>query len=270
MARPYLTGYTPKYPVQTLSKALDIIEYLKNNNTAEGVSISEISRELDMAKSGVHRLLDTLMAYGFVEKVENAATTYRLGWGLFDAGNAVPKQHTLNGANYTPLLERLCSTFNETVNLGVLNSREAVILCKMEPDIKIRTNAQVGEREPLYATAMGKLFLCDFTDKAIEEYFAAADTSSLAPNTITNAADMKEELKKVRRLGYAMDNEEFFEGMICCAMPVKDFTGKTVSGISVSGPAKRMEGIKLEEIRAELKKVCSEISAFLGYCGETV
>ncbi|MBS5916551.1 MAG: helix-turn-helix domain-containing protein, partial [Clostridiales bacterium] len=73
MARPYLTGYTPKYPVQTLSKALDIIEYLKNNNTAEGVSISEISRELDMAKSGVHRLLDTLMAYGFVEKVENAA-----------------------------------------------------------------------------------------------------------------------------------------------------------------------------------------------------
>ena len=67
-----------------------------------------------------------------------------------------------------------------------------------------------------------------------------------------------------------MDNEEFFEGMICCAMPVKDFTGKTVSGISVSGPAKRMEGIKLEEIRAELKKVCSEISAFLGYCGETV
>ena len=50
MARPYLTGYTPKYPVQTLSKALDIIEYLKNNNTAEGVSISEISRELDMAE----------------------------------------------------------------------------------------------------------------------------------------------------------------------------------------------------------------------------
>ncbi|MCI8342300.1 MAG: IclR family transcriptional regulator [Firmicutes bacterium] len=265
MAYGYKTEYVPKYPVQTLGKALDIIEFLKSNTCAEGMSISEISRGLSMAKSGVHRLLDTLMAYGYVEKVENALTTYRLGWGLYDAGSAVPKQHTLNGANYLPLLERLCFSLNETVNLGVLNSREAVILCKIEPDIKIRTNAQVGEREPLYATALGKLFLCDFDQASLENYFESAPIQKLTANTITTVAEMKRELKSIKDSGCAMDYEEFFDGMICCAMPIKDFTGKTVSGISVSGPARRMDNAKLDEIRLQLKHVCAEISLFMGY-----
>lgn len=265
MSKAYTTEHVPKYPVQTLSKALDIVSYLKDNNSSEGVSISEISRELDMAKSGVHRLLDTLMAYGFVEKVSSAATTYRLGWGLFDAGNAVPKQHTLNGANYMPVLELLCNKFSETVNLGVLNSRETVIICKMEPNIKIRTNAQVGEREPLYATALGKLFMCDFTKEQLYDYFEGIEVEKFAANTITTVTEMEKELRIIKGNGYAMDDEEFFDGMICCAMPIKDFTGKTVSGISISGPAKRMDETKLIEIREALKNACGKISAFLGY-----
>ena len=215
MAYGYKTEYVPKYPVQTLGKALDIIEFLKSNTCAEGMSISEISRGLSMAKSGVHRLLDTLMAYGYVEKVENALTTYRLGWGLYDAGSAVPKQHTLNGANYLPLL--------------------------------------------------GKLFLCDFDQASLENYFESAPIQKLTANTITTVAEMKRELKSIKDSGCAMDYEEFFDGMICCAMPIKDFTGKTVSGISVSGPARRMDNAKLDEIRLQLKHVCAEISLFMGY-----
>ncbi|HIW49172.1 MAG TPA: IclR family transcriptional regulator [Firmicutes bacterium] len=257
--------HIPKYPVQTLAKALDILRYLKDNSSTEGVSISEISRALTIGKSGVHRTLDTLMAYGFVEKAGANSTNYLLGWGLFDAGNAVPKQHTLNGANYIPQLEKLCNRFSETVNMGVFNQYETVIICKIEPNIKLRTNTQVGEREPLYATALGKLFLSDFSPEELAEYFANIDASPLAANTITTLAFMQREVAQIRRQGYALDNEEYVDGMICFAMPIRDFTGKTISGISVSGPARRMTPEKLENIKESLAPVCQKLSAFLGY-----
>lgn len=257
--------HVPKYPVQTLSKALDILNYIKENNSTEGTSISEISKALDMGKSGVHRLLDTLMAYGYVEKTNINSTAYRLGWGLFDVGNSVPKQHTLNSTSYIPAVEKLCNMFSETVNLGVLNNHETVIICKIEPNIKLRTNTQVGEREPLYATALGKLFMSDFSNEELAWYFENTEIEQLATNTITTLEAMKKELRLIKNQNYALDNEEYFDGMICFAMPIKDFTGKIVSGISISGPAKRMSKEKLSNIHLSLTQTCHELSAFLGY-----
>ena len=76
---------------------------------------------------------------------------------------------------------------------------------------------------------------------------------------------MQREVAQIRRQGYALDNEEYVDGMICFAMPIRDFTGKTISGISVSGPARRMTPEKLENIKESLAPVCQKLSAFLGY-----
>ncbi len=257
--------HVPKYPVQTLTKALDIIMYLKGSSSSEGTTITEISNALNMGKSGVHRLLDTLMAYGFVEKAGSASSSYRLGWGLYNAGSAVPKQHTLSSMNYVSVLGNLCGIFNETVNMGVLNNNEAVIIYKIEPEIKLRANMQVGEREPLYSTAVGKLFLSDFKEDELKKYFSTIDFEKFTPNTITDYNQMKKELEKIHEKGYAVDNEEYFEGMICFAMPILDFSGKVAAGISVSGPSRRMTKEKLAEIKKVLGETCKELSIFLGY-----
>lgn len=257
--------HTPKYPVQTLGKALDVITFLKNNPSAEGTSITEISKSLGMGKSGVHRILDTLLAYDYVEKAGSNSTSYRLGWGLFNAGNAVSKQHTLSGMNYMPILEKLCNRFSETINLGVLTNMETIIICKIEPEVKIRMNTQLGEREPLYSTAMGKLFLSNFTKSELAEYFRNTKTEKLATNTIVSLEEMEKEIEIIKRSGYALDNEEYFDGMICFAMPIKDYTGKNISGISISGPASRMTTEKIKEIEETLTEDCKELSRFLGY-----
>ena len=76
---------------------------------------------------------------------------------------------------------------------------------------------------------------------------------------------MAEELKEIRKNGYAVDNEEYVDGMICIAMPIKNFMGKIVYGISVSGPSGRMTEEKRKEIIPNLEKACAEISAYLGY-----
>jgi IclR family KDG regulon transcriptional repressor len=257
--------HTPKYPVQTLGKALDILNYIKDNPSAEGVSLSEISRELGIGKSGVHRLLDTLMAYNFIEKNSTNATSYRLGWGLYQAGNAVPKQHILSGSNYIGIMERLCKTFSETVNLGLFNNYETIIIHQIEPNRMLRTNTQVGEREPLYCTALGKLFLSQMENDEVLKYYERIKPEKKAANTIISAEEMLEEMARVRKNGFSLDNEEYVDGMTCVAVPVRDFRGKISYGISVSGPTGRMTEEKRREIIGELEKACGEIAAFLGY-----
>ena len=76
---------------------------------------------------------------------------------------------------------------------------------------------------------------------------------------------LKEAIKKIQKNGYAVDNEEFVDGMICLAMPIRDFTGHIVAGISISGPAKRMTKERIIEISPVLKQACLGISEFLGY-----
>ena len=92
-------GYRPKYPVQTLEKAIDILLYLKKNASPNGVGIAEISENLNMGKSSVHRILDTLYAYGFVEHMRQG-TGYCLGWGLYDVAQSVLNNHRLSETNY--------------------------------------------------------------------------------------------------------------------------------------------------------------------------
>jgi len=257
--------HTPKYPVQTLGKALDILNYIKDNPSSEGVSLTEISKALGIGKSGVHRLLDTLMAYNFIEKNSENTTSYRLGWGLYHAGNAVPKQHVLSGSNYIAVVEKLCKTFMETVNLGIFSNYEVIVIHQVGPNRMLRTNTEIGEREPLYCTALGKLFLSELTDEEIRRYYEKVKPESKTEKTIVTAEGMIKELAEVRKKGYSEDNEEYVDGMSCVAMPIRDFMGKIKYGISVSGPTSRMTEEKRTEILTELEKACGEIASFLGY-----
>lgn len=256
--------YQPKYPVQTLGKALDILLYMKDSSSSEGVSIAELSEYLNMGKSTVHRLLDTLLAYNFVEKTY-LGSAYKLGWGIFDIGNAVPKQHSLNSSTFYPLLEDLCNKFSETVNLGILNKNTVVILSKIEPNIRIRANVTVGGNEPLYCTSLGKIFLSSFTVQEVKDYFQSIEVHKLTNNTITLLDKMFEETRRVSEKGYAIDNEEFCVGLICVAMPVYDYHGNVVAAISLSGPSERMIQSKIALILPELKAACQQLSGYLGY-----
>lgn len=256
--------YKPKYPVQTLSNALDILIYLKNTPSANGVSIVELSEALDMGKSSVHRLLDTLLAYDFVEKIHNGSS-YKLGWGLYNIGNSVIDQHSLNGSNFYPILDKISKKFSETVNLGITNGNDVIIMSKVEPNVKIRANVVIGGCEPLYCTSLGKLFLSQFSVQEVRDYYKNNKIERFTNNTIVTVEDMFEELVTVKNNGYAIDNEEFSIGLICIAMPICDYTGKIVAAISVSGPSERMGELKRNKILPELKEACAELSLFMGY-----
>ena len=239
-------NYTPKYPVQTLQKAIEILMYIKENGSTDGLTIAELSEKLDMGKSVVHRILDTLYSYRFVEKTDKNGA-YRLGWGLYEIAQTIPLHHSLSEDIYRKTMEQLCNQFQETVNLGIYNNGEVVIICKVEPDRRVRSNIEVGEREPLYATALGKQFLSGFTKDKVREYFETV------------------QLKKVRMNGVSIDNQEYSEDLICTAAPIYNYENKIVAALSISVPESRYTEKKSKEIVNSLKEAAMEISEFLGY-----
>ncbi len=259
-----INNYKPKYPVQTLEKSIDILLCLKESISPEGMSIAEINEKLNLGKSVIHRILDTLYAYRFVEKTSEG---YRLGWGLYDIAQVIPENHHLSETGYKKIMERLCSHFKETVNLGVYSNGEVVIICKIEPDRRLRSSVVVGEREPLYATALGKQFLASFTKEEVKAYFESFQFERLTENTIVKLDEMYAELRKVKSQGYALDDEEYCEGLICMAVPVYDFQGKITAAMSVSVPKGRYTEEKKDDIIKVLKEAAIELSDFLGYQG---
>ena len=259
--------HAPKYPVQTLEKALEILCLLsgKSKNTKEGggFGISEISASLNMGKSTVHRILNTLMEYQYVERCENS-TRYRLGMGVFKVGNAALAQHTISLADFTPL-DELCTAYNEAVNVGVRTKNKVTIIYKCEAEMTLQVKRQIGETEPLHTTAMGKVLICELPEQQVRELFAATEMRLYTAKTISSVESLLPVLQRVRQQGYAMDEEEYCLGLTCLACPVRDYSGKIVAAMSVSGPSVRMTFNRVAALKEDLQKVSMKISKQLGY-----
>lgn len=257
------TAEAPKYPVQTVIKALELMEFLAKESGNQGVGVSEVSRELDMGKSTAHRLLDTLQYYGFVEK--NPQTNlYRLGWKLYTIGQMVPIQNQILNLDRSYLVE-LNKRTRETVNLGILKRGESVIISKIDAySSNLRVVVQPTEREAVHATALGKVLISEMSDEEIAD-LVGETMQGYTAETITTLDKFLEEIRKVRAQGYAVDDQEYGIGLYCMARPVRDYTGKIIAAVSVSAPIARVT----EEVRrrnlAALAECCSRISWDLGY-----
>ena len=257
------TEHTPRYPVQTLEKALDIIEILFKEGVNEGLGISDLSRKLGIGKSTIHRILDTLVAYGYVEKTQESPK-YRLGWRIFEIGNIVPRQRNLYNFDIN-ILQELCDKYKETVNLGVRVDGDVVTISKVEPTSTLMANLKVGGREPAHATAMGKVLISELSKGELIEILGDAPLKSYTPNTITDIDKLVEELERVRNQGYSIDDEEFCLGLFCVAMPVRNYNNEIVAAVSVRGPSVRLNFSKVMDILEGLEEATKKLSAYLGY-----
>lgn len=251
-----------KYPVQTLEKALDILEVLYREGTGEGLGITELSRKLGIGKSTIHRNLDTLVAYDYVEKIADSSK-YSLGWKMFEVGSMVPRQRNLYNFDIH-ILQDLCKEHNETINLGVRVESDVITLSKIEPVNSLMANLQVGGREALYATAMGKMLISEFSRDQLLEIIGEGNFRNYTANTITSIDDLVIELETIKKQGYSIDDEEFCLGLFCIAMPVRDYKNDIVAAVSVSGPSVRLNFNKVMDIKKSLEGATLKLSKYFG------
>lgn len=254
-----------KYPVLTLEKSIDVMKYMSDHASPEGVTITELSENLGLSKNNVHRILDTLLAGELVDRLPGKQT-YMLGWGLYELSKTVPIYHNINTSDYVSVMGDLCSRVSESVNMGICSgNNECIILCKVVPNRSTLISTQVGSVQPLHVTALGKVFMSEWSAKQIVAYFDTIRAKKLTQNSIDNADQMISECMESVNRGYAVDDEENIEGIRCIAMPVRDYTEKIVAAVSVSAPVSRMPKERISLIAEELASACRVLSYRLGH-----
>ncbi|MBN6185425.1 IclR family transcriptional regulator [Aneurinibacillus sp. BA2021] len=233
--------------IGSVRHAINIINCFSTKTTELG--ISELAAKLSMNRSTVHHLVSTLHQEGVLTKTANRK--YRPGTQLLNWGNLVNEQYkSFFPAN--PVMEGLVKRSNETVHLAILENESMSYLIKKEPYKSLRLPTGIGTQQPLYCTALGKTLLAYQSPKFIEKILAKG-LEKRTENTIVTREALLQELEQIRRQGYAIDNEEFEEGLFCIAAPVRDYLGNVVCALSVSGPEIRMNTSRLR-IRTEIVK----------------
>ncbi len=226
------------------------------------LSLTELSNELDLSKSTVHRLLQTLVLRGYMEKRSNG--TYRLGGKFIElAGYHINSLELQTEA--TPYLSLLYSQLDLSVHLGVLEGYKLSYITKLDRFPTAKNFAKVGYETPAYCSSIGKCLLAALSGDEIEEYLQTHTFRRFTENTITDAQTFLSHLRTVRVHGYAMDKEEYQTDHRCVAVPIYDYRGGAIAAVGVSGNAEQLSDDKLAGIVFELKQTAEQISGRMGY-----
>lgn len=249
--------------VQSVSRAIQILQCFHGNCE---LGVSEISRTLGICKSTVFGLMNTLEAHGLLER--NVETgRYALGNELFRLGLRVNADLSLMA---TPPLQRLVELHKETVHLVHHDGVNVLYLHKIESPHSMRICSRVGERQPLYCTAVGKAILAHLAEAERDAILERTSFARIAPNTICSREALLAELEGIRRRGYAVDDEELEEGLRCVAAPVFNHLQRPMAAISVAGPVTRMDEATVAVIGRTVLEAAGQISLKLGFPGKAV
>jgi len=249
------------YIIQSVAHALDVLEEFKGDAVELGVT--ELSKKLKLHKNNIFRLLATLEARGYIEQ-NKSTENYRLGLKSLELGQTFIRQMGLL-RQARPTLETLANRANETAYLAIMRGQDVIYLDVVEANQTVRVASRVGLRLPPYCTAVGKVLIASDSEEEIRKKLPDM-MEKRTSKTIADHKTLVEHLKKVHGQGHAVDDEEYEEGVRCIASPVRDYTGRVVAAISISGPAMRMTDKKiLDDLTAAVKEGGEEVSRRLGY-----
>ncbi|AAD35159.1 ArsR family transcriptional regulator [Thermotoga maritima MSB8] len=246
--------------MNTLKKAFEILDFIVKN--PGDVSVSEIAEKFNMSVSNAYKYMVVLEEKGFVLRKKDKR--YVPGYKLIEYGSFVLRRFNIRDIAHDHLVDIMKRT-GETVHLILKDGFEGVYIDKVEGEQSIPMVSRLGMKVDLYSTASGKSILAFVPEKELKEYLKIVELKPKTPNTITNPRVLKRELEKIRKRGYAVDNEENEIGIMCVGVPIFDHNGYPVAGVSISGVARKFTEEKIEEYSDVLKEKAEEISRKLGY-----
>lgn len=251
---------SPRYRIQAIERAVSILNAFSMDDPELGVT--ELADRLGLHKSTVHRFMVNLDAAGLVER--NARTgRYRLGLHVFELGALVMQQMNL-WDEALPFLEGLVHDTGETGHLAVLDGGEAIYIERVEARRALRVPSAIGRGYPAHATNLGKVLLADLPRERVEAIIAERGLAAYTPQTITDPAELEADLELIRRRGYAVDNEEYDEGLRCIGAAVRDHSGHVVAALGIGGPVTRITPERVEELGGLVMTAARGLSRRLG------
>ena len=248
------------YRIQAVERAVSLLDAFSADEPELGVT--ELSSRVGLHKSTVHRFLVNLEAGGLVERNPRSGR-YRLGIRILELAGLVMQRMNL-WEEALPFLEDLVADTGETGHLAVLDNGEAIYVERVEARRALRIPAAVGKGYPAHATNLGKVLLADLPFEEVERIIAERGLARYTGRTITTLEGLEAELGRIRARGYAVDDEEYDEGLRCVGAPVFDHTGSAVAALGIGGPATRITPERVDEFAAAVKLAAAGLSRRLG------
>lgn len=246
---------------RSVERALAILSLFSREKQEWG--ITEISQEVLLPKSTVHGLVKTLEKNNYLFWGENGK--YRLGVKVFELGMAYSGNIKLTAAA-EPVVRQLVDRYQQTVHIAIYAGRMAVLVVSTRAGGSGVMAPRVGAGIPAYCTGVGKVLLAWQSPQMLEEYLQNEPLMPITRHTITDADQFREELDRIRRQGYAIDQGEALMETGCVAAPIFGTDGKIVAAISISGPREDIINDKMvKACCVDVMHAARTVSAVLGY-----
>lgn len=252
-----------KYALRSVSRALDVLQTLAESGS-DGMSVGEIAEAISVSRSTAFTLLQTLVARGYVSDVRfGGARRYQLGLTLIHLGDRAQAEMAVVRIAM-PVLQQLTDATGLTSRIAVFDDGCAVTVGRVDAPGPFRLVASLGRRELPHSSAVGKSLLTSLSDQELRMLLHDLGMQRRTENTITSANDLIRDLKEVRKLGYAFDNEEDVMGVACVGAGVYGPSKTVVAAISVTGMKQNRSTEDLHNMGLSVRAHADQISLMLG------
>jgi DNA-binding IclR family transcriptional regulator len=244
-----------KYGAPSVKKAFAILSAISSSK--DGMGVSDLAKKLKMAKSTVHGMTSALEELGAVMR-DPLTKKYKLGFTLLEIGRSAYYQIDLQ-TSARPITEELMARTQTSVFLGILNWDQVTILDIVEARQGLNITAPVGSTIPLFAGAVGKVFLASMPEEQAAKIVNSKGLPRFTANSIVDMDVYFSELRRVREKGYAVDDEEYILGVRAVASPLIGL-GQLRSAIWAVGFKASLDEKKMQTLTAETQKAAKAIS----------
>ncbi|MDR3372623.1 MAG: IclR family transcriptional regulator [Ancalomicrobiaceae bacterium] len=246
--------------VPALERGVRILDFVTHSKTF--VTVTDIAKELNLAKSSAHVLCSTLVQLELL--IRRPDQTFQLGPHVMRWSNEFVQESDV-AAEFASIWDRETELPGATITLSVLQDGEVVYLAaRNSAASESLISFRAGMRLPAPFTATGKAFLSHMSDFEVRRLFAGGLPAARTPNSVASLDDLLAELKQVRHNGYSVDNEQVAEGVVCFGASVLDSRNCPIAGVAVSLPAERLSDEEKEKIIKSVQRIAMTLSHRMG------
>lgn len=243
------------------TRTIDILELISNES--KGLSLSEISVALDIPITSVSDIIKALLDKEMIDIIDERSKLYGIGVKAYYIGNAFLRNTSLIDKS-KDAIEALGKKMNKTVFLGKEVNEKITYIYKYEPKDPVIATCSIGSRTNLHCTSLGKCILAH--DEDLMRRLSEKELIRKTIHTITDYKELEKEIEKVKIQGYALDDREQSDHLLCIGAPIFDQNNEVVAAVSVSGLYR--EDIDIEAEAALVKETALTISRKMGYTGQ--
>jgi DNA-binding IclR family transcriptional regulator len=245
---------------QTVGRALDILEAFIESNEALG--ITELSRRVSLNKSTTYRIVQALRARSYIIQ-DRQTNKYCLGHRILRLASSFLNQNKLRELARTHL-EELSKKTSQTIQLAILERDKVVYIDQVEGTDIFQVRLRIGDRGPLHCTAAGKSILAFLPEGEVEKIFQRSKFAPFTNKTITSISQLKDDLRKIRRVGFSFSDQEYDKNLRAIGAPIIGMGSKVIGALALVAPYHRIRVKEVPYYGSMVRETGLNISLVMG------